>query len=147
MFLQGEVAVNRRLDTKSYTSLHALVNGMFPLTNSSEQVYLRENFFSFSFFLTLLLALRGKWGELFSCPLCDMNLLIAFMKLWYYQRFVCDATFLFGATVAQNWLQEDFNSWNFWRLPPPVIDIWMAPWLLLPDHLNLDRHVCRFCCF
>ncbi|KAJ1397399.1 hypothetical protein SESBI_31832 [Sesbania bispinosa] len=35
---RGEVAVNRTLDTKSYTSLHALVNGMFPPTNSSEQV-------------------------------------------------------------------------------------------------------------
>lgn len=36
--MQGEVAVNRRVDTKSYSSLHALVNGMFPSTNSSEQV-------------------------------------------------------------------------------------------------------------
>ncbi|KAK7351653.1 hypothetical protein VNO77_11250 [Canavalia gladiata] len=52
---RGEIVVNRRLDTKSYTSMHALVNGMFPPTNSSEQ--------------------------------------------------------------------EDFNSWNFWKLPPPAIDI------------------------
>ncbi|KAK8513852.1 hypothetical protein V6N13_005036 [Hibiscus sabdariffa] len=52
---KGEVAVNRRVDTKSYSSLHALVHGMFPPTTSSEQ--------------------------------------------------------------------EDFNSWNFWKLPPPVIDI------------------------
>lgn len=38
-FVQGEVAVNRRVDTKSYTSLHALVNGMFPpISTSSEQV-------------------------------------------------------------------------------------------------------------
>ncbi|XP_006663594.1 phosphatidate phosphatase PAH2-like [Oryza brachyantha] len=35
---KGEVAVNRRVDTKSYTSLHALVNGMFPpISSSSEQ--------------------------------------------------------------------------------------------------------------
>ncbi|KAL2574824.1 hypothetical protein AAZV13_17G211100 [Glycine max] len=35
---RGEIAVNRRcFDTKSYTSLHSLVNGMFPPTNSSEQ--------------------------------------------------------------------------------------------------------------
>ncbi|RVW99992.1 Phosphatidate phosphatase PAH2 [Vitis vinifera] len=34
---KGEVAVNRRVDTKSYTSLHTLVNGMFPSTSSSEQ--------------------------------------------------------------------------------------------------------------
>ncbi|KAF3446673.1 hypothetical protein FNV43_RR11853 [Rhamnella rubrinervis] len=53
---KGEVAVNRRIDTKSYRSLHALVNGMFPPAALSEQI------------------------------------------------------------------QEDFNSWNFWRLPPPVID-------------------------
>ncbi|XP_021898621.1 phosphatidate phosphatase PAH2 [Carica papaya] len=52
---KGEVAVHRRVDTKSYTSLHALVNGMFPAMTTSEQ--------------------------------------------------------------------EDFNSWNFWKLPPPVIDI------------------------
>ncbi|KAE8729186.1 Phosphatidate phosphatase PAH2 [Hibiscus syriacus] len=52
---KGEVAVNRRVDTKSYSSLHALVHGMFPPTTSSEQ--------------------------------------------------------------------EDFNSWNFWKLPPPVIDM------------------------
>ena len=39
-FLQGEVAVNRRVDTRSYSSLHALVNGMFPPMNLStaEQV-------------------------------------------------------------------------------------------------------------
>lgn len=36
---QGEVAVNRRLDRKSYTSLHKLVNGMFPARSSSEQVW------------------------------------------------------------------------------------------------------------
>ncbi|KAL6317077.1 hypothetical protein AAG906_029829 [Vitis piasezkii] len=52
---KGEVAVNHRVDTKSYTSLHTLVNGMFPSTSSSEQ--------------------------------------------------------------------EDFNSWNYWRLPPPIVDI------------------------
>ncbi|CAJ2641002.1 phosphatidate phosphatase LPIN3 [Trifolium pratense] len=52
---KGEIVVNRSLDTKSYTSMHALVNGMFPPTSSSEQ--------------------------------------------------------------------EDFNSWNFWKLPPSAIDI------------------------
>ncbi|XVE70044.1 hypothetical protein DITRI_Ditri10aG0040100 [Diplodiscus trichospermus] len=52
---KGEVAVNRRVDTKSYSSLHSLVHGMFPSMASSEQ--------------------------------------------------------------------EDFNSWNFWKLPPPVIDL------------------------
>ncbi|WJX35170.1 phosphatidate phosphatase [Trifolium repens] len=51
---KGEIVVNRSLDTKSYTSMHALVNGMFPPTSSSEQ--------------------------------------------------------------------EDFNSWNFWKLPPSAID-------------------------
>ncbi|CAJ1973380.1 unnamed protein product [Sphenostylis stenocarpa] len=35
---RGEVVVNRRVDAKSYASLHALVNGIFPPTNSSEQV-------------------------------------------------------------------------------------------------------------
>ncbi|XP_057425350.1 phosphatidate phosphatase PAH2 isoform X2 [Lotus japonicus] len=43
---RGEIAVNRRcLDSKSYTSLHALVNGMFPPTTSSEQ----EDFNSWNF--------------------------------------------------------------------------------------------------
>ncbi|RDX62823.1 Phosphatidate phosphatase PAH1, partial [Mucuna pruriens] len=35
---RGEVVVNRSVDAKSYTSLHALVNGMFPPASSSEQV-------------------------------------------------------------------------------------------------------------
>lgn len=52
---KGEVAVNRRVHTRSYTSLHALVNGMFPSTFSSEQ--------------------------------------------------------------------EGYNSWNYWKLPPPNLDI------------------------
>jgi hypothetical protein len=42
--LQGEVAVNRRVDTKSYTSLHALVHGMFPPMTSFEQVQFRVPF-------------------------------------------------------------------------------------------------------
>lgn len=52
---KGEVAVNRRLDRKSYTSLHKLVNGMFPARSSSEQ--------------------------------------------------------------------EDFNAWNYWRVPLPDIEL------------------------
>lgn len=52
---KGEVVVNSRIDTKSYTSLHALVHDMFPSMSSSEQ--------------------------------------------------------------------EDYNSWNFWKLPPPSIDL------------------------
>ncbi|KAG6400286.1 hypothetical protein SASPL_137111 [Salvia splendens] len=35
---KGEIAVNRHVETKSYTSLHALVNGMFPKMFTSEQV-------------------------------------------------------------------------------------------------------------
>ncbi|KAG6528054.1 hypothetical protein ZIOFF_010192 [Zingiber officinale] len=52
---KGQVAVNRRVDTKSYASLHQLVNGIFPPMSSFEQ--------------------------------------------------------------------EDYNSWNFWRLPLPDVDI------------------------
>ncbi|KAK1256936.1 hypothetical protein QJS04_geneDACA017227 [Acorus gramineus] len=52
---RGEVAVDHWLNTKSYTSLHALVNGMFPPVSSAEQ--------------------------------------------------------------------EDFNSWNYWKMPLPDIDI------------------------
>lgn len=52
---KGEVVVNHRVDTKSYTSLHALVNGMFPPVSTVEQ--------------------------------------------------------------------EDFNSWNFWKLPLADVDI------------------------
>ncbi|XP_073135806.1 uncharacterized protein [Henckelia pumila] len=51
---KGEIAVNRRVDTKSYLSLHSLVHGMFPCMSSCEQ--------------------------------------------------------------------EDFNSWNYWKLPPPPVD-------------------------
>ncbi|XP_074588821.1 phosphatidate phosphatase PAH2 isoform X1 [Curcuma longa] len=52
---KGQVAVNRRVDTKSYASLHQLVNGIFPPMSSFEQ--------------------------------------------------------------------EDYNSWNFWRLPLPDVEI------------------------
>nr|GMD89005.1 phosphatidate phosphatase PAH2-like isoform X1 [Ipomoea batatas] len=52
---KGEIVVNRHItNTKSYTSLRTLVNGMFPVVSSSEQ--------------------------------------------------------------------EDFNSWNFWKLPPPALN-------------------------
>ncbi|CAN6373023.1 unnamed protein product [Urochloa humidicola] len=53
---KGEVAVNRRVDTKSYTSLHALVHGMFPPISSSSE-------------------------------------------------------------------QEDYNTWNYWKMPLPDVDI------------------------
>lgn len=52
---RGEIVVNRHVHTKSYTSLHSLVHGMFPTMTSFEQ--------------------------------------------------------------------EDYNSWNYWKLPPPLIDI------------------------
>ncbi|KAK8497715.1 hypothetical protein V6N13_103464 [Hibiscus sabdariffa] len=52
---KGEVVVNHSVEAKSYSSLHALVHGIFPPTATSEQ--------------------------------------------------------------------EDFNSWNFWKLSPPLIDI------------------------
>ncbi|XP_058097114.1 phosphatidate phosphatase PAH2 isoform X4 [Magnolia sinica] len=52
---KGEVAVNRRVDTKSYSSLHSLVNGMFPAMSSAEQ--------------------------------------------------------------------EDYNSWNYWKMPLPEINV------------------------
>ena len=35
---QGEVAVNKRVDVKSYTSLHKLVDDMFPPQTYTEQV-------------------------------------------------------------------------------------------------------------
>lgn len=52
---QGQIAVNRRVATKSYTCLHDLVHDMFPPMATSEQ--------------------------------------------------------------------EDFNTWNFWKLPPPELDL------------------------
>ncbi|KAF8024553.1 hypothetical protein BT93_F1657 [Corymbia citriodora subsp. variegata] len=55
---KGEVAVNHHIKTKSYTSIHALVHGMFPPMTSR------------------------------SSP-----------------------------------EQEDYNSWNYWKLPTPAIDI------------------------
>ncbi|XP_043713795.1 phosphatidate phosphatase PAH2-like isoform X2 [Telopea speciosissima] len=52
---KGQIAVNHWVDTKSYTSLHTLVNGMFPAKSSAEQ--------------------------------------------------------------------EDFNSWNYWKMPLPKINV------------------------
>ncbi|KAI7737502.1 hypothetical protein M8C21_020987 [Ambrosia artemisiifolia] len=51
---KGEVVINRCIDSKSYASLHALVNGIFPPVSVHEE--------------------------------------------------------------------EDYNSWNFWKLPPPTVD-------------------------
>lgn len=77
--LQGEVAVNRRIDTRSYTNLHALVNGMFPATTSSEPVYISRNL------------------------IC----------LFHQKK-------MFMVRILMNiYKQEDFNTWNFWKLPPP----------------------------
>lgn len=44
--LQGEVVVNHRVDSKTYSSIHALVHGMFPHTTSTEQVFFLHFFFS-----------------------------------------------------------------------------------------------------
>ncbi|KAF2324399.1 hypothetical protein GH714_013620 [Hevea brasiliensis] len=54
---KGEVAVNRLVDTRSYTSLHALVHGMFPARTSSEQRYVNHRaLYSWaSYFLVLQL--------------------------------------------------------------------------------------------
>ncbi|KAD2805876.1 hypothetical protein E3N88_39253 [Mikania micrantha] len=51
---KGEVVINRSIDSRSYASIHALVNGIFP-------------------------------------PICVHE-------------------------------EEDYNSWNFWKLPPPTIE-------------------------
>ncbi|XP_076925470.1 phosphatidate phosphatase PAH2-like isoform X1 [Bidens hawaiensis] len=52
---KGEVVINRCIDSRSYASIHALVNGIFPPISLHEE-------------------------------------------------------------------QEDYNSWNFWKLPPPTIE-------------------------
>ncbi|XP_057471600.1 phosphatidate phosphatase PAH1-like [Actinidia eriantha] len=64
---KGEVAISHRIDVKSYTSLHTLVNDMFPPTSLVEQVN-------------------------------DM----------------CPPTSLVE--------QEDFNAWNYWKMPLPDIE-------------------------
>jgi phosphatidate phosphatase LPIN len=47
---QGEVVVDRRVDHKSYTSLHALVDDMFPPMSSHEQVYSMVGYCRFPLF-------------------------------------------------------------------------------------------------
>ncbi|GAA0177075.1 hypothetical protein LIER_29652 [Lithospermum erythrorhizon] len=47
---KGEVAINNRVDVKSYTSLHTLVHDMFPPTSLVEQ----EDFNSWNFWKTPL---------------------------------------------------------------------------------------------
>jgi len=87
--MQGEVAVNRRVDTKSYTSLHALVHGMFPpISSSSEQVSTPLVFASSSSVLTP-----------FQCKL----LLVLTSSSWS--------------------IQEDYNAWNYWKMPLPDVDL------------------------
>lgn len=85
--MQGEVAVNRRVDTKSYTSLHALVHRMFPpISLSSEQVCIPV-FASSSSVLTLFILLASY----------------------------SDGKFLS--------IQEDYNAWNYWKMPLPDVDL------------------------
>jgi len=87
--MQGEVAVNRRVDTNPYTSLHALVHGMFPpILSSSEQVSIPLIFASSSSVLTL-----------FHFKL----LLILTTSSWS--------------------IQEDYNAWNYWKMPLPDVDL------------------------
>lgn len=87
--MQGEVAVNRRVDTKSYTSLHALVHGMFPpISSSSEQVSIPLVFASGSSVLALFL--------------CKFLLIL----------------------MTSSWsIQEDYNAWNYWKMPLPDVDL------------------------
>lgn len=109
--VQGEVAVNRRVSTKSYMSLHALVNRVFPpLSSPPEQVCL-------SCFLIL-----------------DLNFISVFCTLtWWW------------------WLQEDYNTWNYWKMP--VADIWGAVWAqaLWRTAMSIRRRrqrgsAARYCC-
>ncbi|KAM0903763.1 hypothetical protein ACQ4PT_018462 [Festuca glaucescens] len=60
---KGEVAINSSVDVKSYTSLHTLVNDMFPPTTLVEQLVVLLNFL------------------------------------------------------------EDYNSWNYWKVPLPDVDL------------------------
>lgn len=52
---KGEVAINHRIDVKSYTSLHTLVNDMFPPTSLVEQ----EDFNSWNYWKTPLPDIEG----------------------------------------------------------------------------------------
>lgn len=70
MRTQGEVVVNRRVNTKSYTSLHELVNGMFPPTMSTEQVILTVIFLPH---LIYVLELDIIWEVLFAWNLTCRN--------------------------------------------------------------------------
>ncbi|KZV50241.1 hypothetical protein F511_03195 [Dorcoceras hygrometricum] len=52
---KGEVAINHRIDVKSYTSLHTLVNDMFPPASIAEQ----EDFNSWNYWKTPLPEIEG----------------------------------------------------------------------------------------
>ena len=78
------MVVNNRVDCKSYTSLHALVDDMFPPFSSHEQVYLCEE--------------------------------LGYPNLRFSVEDIDD--FLF---MCSN-LKEEFNSWNYWKMPLLDID-------------------------
>lgn len=68
------MAVHRRVDTKSYSSLHALVNGMFPAHSSLEQVSIflfflieKRIYMFFSFHFSLLCKLQLKTAHICIC--------------------------------------------------------------------------------
>lgn len=56
--------------------------------------------------------------------LCDKNsgcIIMFCMQVWYSGGFVSNEI-----NLAEHCLQEDFNSWNYWKLPPSAIDIWKS---------------------
>ncbi|KAL4297597.1 hypothetical protein GQ457_12G009210 [Hibiscus cannabinus] len=87
----GEVANSQCINTRSYTSLHTLVDDMFP-PSLVEQV--RRIVSPLSTYTVKKNSLQ-----------LSLDLSRAFN----------------GTMISQYLLQEDFNSWNFWKVPLPDI--------------------------
>lgn len=45
------------------------------------------------------------------------------IRFWH---FVCKCTLFIGLVLAEYFLQEDFNTWNYWKLPSSAANIWTS---------------------
>lgn len=82
------------------------------------------------------------WHEVICLPSCSCEWHVSTHKLiragfgsalLFHFKFVIVGEPSFKSKSRQVWisnffpacsLQEDYNSWNFWKLPPPDIDVW-----------------------
>lgn len=103
--MQGEVAISHRLDVKSYTSLHTLVNDMFPPTSMIGQVRnacLDDEIkpVTFRYFI------YWDYIVIFGCKIRGLNILLLELQKVQCDRTYCisSSSFILAFVVLGVWL-------------------------------------------